>query len=289
MKTIVHEFHAEEEPVAMASLRGWLQNSHRTRLDRQLDQASLNELKQPAMIFAPHQDDETLGCGGTILRKRALDADVDVVFMTDGRTSHGHLMTPALLAALREDEASAACDKLGVAPDRVTFLRYPDNVLMEMRDVAASAVLRLLRERQPREIYIPYARDPQPDHIATNSLVRTVLRASGIRATILEYPIWAWYHWPWISIPPLRPNRNLRHVLANTTKLAAGLRLTRDMNYCVNVDEVRRKKMKALQEHRSQMTRMNDDPNWLTLHDVANGDWLDCLLQRYEVFRRYTI
>lgn len=289
MKTIIYEPTTEEESLSMASLRGWLQNKHQAKLDDNVEKATLNNLKESAMVFAPHQDDETLGCGGTILRKRGLDADVDVVFLTDGRTSHSHLMSPLLLTALREEEATAACAKLGVAKDRISFLRYPDSTLKKMGDAAASTVLRLLQERQPREVYIPYAYDPQSDHVATNRLVRTVLKASGIKATILEYPVWAWYQWPWVSLPPVRSIRTARQVLANTAKLSAGRRLTKDMNYRVNIDEVRNRKLEALNEHRTQMTRYNDNPNWMTLHDVANGDWFDCFLQRYELFYRYEI
>ena len=35
------------------------------------------------IVFAPHQDDETLGSGGTIIQKKRKGADVKIVFMTD--------------------------------------------------------------------------------------------------------------------------------------------------------------------------------------------------------------
>ena len=36
------------------------------------------------LVVAPHQDDETLGCGGLIARKRYEGLPVHVVFITDG-------------------------------------------------------------------------------------------------------------------------------------------------------------------------------------------------------------
>jgi hypothetical protein len=36
--------------------------------------------RESTMIFAPHQDDETLGCGGLIALKRQLGIPVKVVF-----------------------------------------------------------------------------------------------------------------------------------------------------------------------------------------------------------------
>jgi len=36
------------------------------------------------IIFAPHPDDETLACSGTIIKKIAEGCEVYIVFMTDG-------------------------------------------------------------------------------------------------------------------------------------------------------------------------------------------------------------
>jgi len=44
-----------------------------------------------ALVLAPHPDDETLGCGATILRKRAAGTPVHVLIVTDGEPT-AHLM-----------------------------------------------------------------------------------------------------------------------------------------------------------------------------------------------------
>ena len=38
------------------------------------------------LIFAAHQDDETIGCGASIKKWTDAGSDVEVVFMTDGAT-----------------------------------------------------------------------------------------------------------------------------------------------------------------------------------------------------------
>ena len=74
----------------------------RRLLHSRLKEYEARDLVRPALVFAPHQDDETLGCGGTILKKRAAGAEVGLVFLADGGTSHEKLMVPQEMATLRE-------------------------------------------------------------------------------------------------------------------------------------------------------------------------------------------
>src|SRR5688500_7275309 len=70
-----------------------------------------------ALVIAPHPDDETLGCGATILRKVAAGTKVTVLVVTDGRHSHrSPSLPPERLAALREVEMAEAVARLGLAP-----------------------------------------------------------------------------------------------------------------------------------------------------------------------------
>src|SRR5947208_6372296 len=95
-----------------------------------------SDLVRPAVVFSPHPDDETLGCGGTIIRRRLLGADVSVVFMTDGSASHRRLMPALDLTALRAREARAACRILGVNEQSISFLNFEDGQLESHREAA---------------------------------------------------------------------------------------------------------------------------------------------------------
>ncbi len=46
------------------------------------------ELARSALVFSPHPDDECLGCGGTIIRKKQAGSTVKIVHLTDGSRSH---------------------------------------------------------------------------------------------------------------------------------------------------------------------------------------------------------
>lgn len=95
------------------------------------------------VVFSPHPDDETLGCGGLIARARRAGARVDVVFFTNGDAFRVAVQREYRLlrvepddfvrfAALRQEEARRAVGVLGVPPDHVHFLGYADRGLLEM-------------------------------------------------------------------------------------------------------------------------------------------------------------
>ncbi len=97
----------------------------------------LSDLSSSAVVFAPHPDDETLGCGGMILQKNQVGARVRIVFMTDGSQSHARFLAPAELARLRQEEARAAGKALGVDEDDLFFLGFPDGELKNIRRLPA--------------------------------------------------------------------------------------------------------------------------------------------------------
>jgi LmbE family N-acetylglucosaminyl deacetylase len=95
------------------------------------------------LIFSPHPDDETLGCGGLIQQAVAAGAHVRVVFLTNGdgfrvavqRQLRTIQVTPddyVRFAGIRQDEVRAADGKLGLPSSCVTFLGYPDRGLLPM-------------------------------------------------------------------------------------------------------------------------------------------------------------
>lgn len=243
------------------------------------------DLLAPALVFAPHQDDETLGCGGLIAHKRARGVPVTVVFLTDGHTSHARYLEPGELAHRRRVEALAACGQLGVPADQVRFLDFPDGALGEHVDAAAARVADVLREHPGYLLLAPYAGDTTADHRATLAAVLGAvarLEAGGTRV-LLEYPVWFWHHWPWVSPPVARRRQLPREVLAG---LGAVMRRLAHLRHRVDLGPVRETKRRALACHATQMSRPADQPRWPVLADVADGQWLGIFFGSHEHLRR---
>lgn len=154
----------------------------------------------PAVIIAPHQDDETLACGGIIARKRNEGLPVHVIFITDGSASHpGHpRLGPPAIAELRRTEAMNAMACLGVERTAVHFLNEPDSTLntisTERREALVLRLAYLLRAIVPGEIFLPCNPDGSSEHDATFGFVLDAVGRAHLQPDIWQYPVWSWWN-----------------------------------------------------------------------------------------------
>ncbi|WP_168797514.1 PIG-L family deacetylase [Neolewinella litorea] len=150
------------------------------------------------IVFSPHPDDESLGCGGLILHLTDRGQEVRVVFVSDGSMSHpnSQKFSSEERTALREREALAACSVLGVPEDRVHFLRLPDGrVPGEGHPAFAPAVesmTEMVRQWSPDTFVVPWRRDLHEDHRATWDICRAAVNRIGPGIRWVEYPVWMW-------------------------------------------------------------------------------------------------
>jgi len=242
-----------------------------------------DNLKKSAVVFSPHFDDETLGCGGTIIKKKRVGADVKIVFMTDGSKSHSHLIAEDKLKAIRKTESLTASSSLGLTENDVFFLDFEETKLSEHISSAVNKVVDILSSQQPDEVFIPYRRDPtlwSLDHLSTNRIVMSALQENVKKASVYEYPIWMWYHQPFLSALMSDPKKIFGSL---KNRLVSGLNLLKDFRSSVYVGDVLQLKRAALNHYKSQMTRLIPDSDWQTLGDLSNGKFLECFFQEYEI------
>ncbi len=154
----------------------------------------------PAIVIAPHQDDETLACGGIIARKRNEGLPVHVVFITDGSASHPHhpRLDPPAIAATRTGEAMQALACLGVERAAVHFLNEPDGSLKTIdpgrREKLVNRLAVLFKSIAPSEIFLPCNPDGSSEHDATFGFVTDAILQAGMQPDIWQYPVWSWWN-----------------------------------------------------------------------------------------------
>lgn len=149
------------------------------------------------LVFSPHPDDETIAAGGLIARAQKNGAAVWVVLVTDGNR-HG-------LENKRYSEFERALAELGVAPDHLIFLNYPDGQLKNQTPAELEGRFRtIIGQIKPTIIVFPHPRDSHPDHAATGRAVTKV--TAGLAVTRYEYLV----HHPRFPQPfGYAPNRYL--------------------------------------------------------------------------------
>ena len=144
---------------------------------------------RPCLILAPHPDDETLGCGVTVMRKVAAGTPVHIVVMTDGRNWPPD-RDPADNIATRAAELREACRRLGLGDRDVTHLSFPPDGLHSAGDSLVDAVADALRIHQPLDVLSTSEADPHSDHSALGIAARRAV--AGTNSRLLVYPIWQW-------------------------------------------------------------------------------------------------
>ncbi|NUS45259.1 MAG: PIG-L family deacetylase [Mycobacteriaceae bacterium] len=150
------------------------------------------------LVFAPHPDDDVIGCGGSIAKHVAAGRAVDVVYLTSGNAG-SITIDKDTLGGMRENEAAQAARHLGVRD--LTFLRQDDGYLADT-PALATTLIELIRKHRPDIAYVPHAQDRHPDHQTTHTLaVKAIGQASGPHfqgargepwavPTVLAYEVW---------------------------------------------------------------------------------------------------
>ncbi|HHP50977.1 MAG TPA: glycosyltransferase [Moorella mulderi] len=285
-------------------------------------QFPLREWEWPAgegrfLIIAPHPDDESLGVGGLISSARKRGYPVKVVFMTNGdgflrgvKKWKGYLPTSPedflQYGQLRQQEALEALSVLGVPPQDIIFLGYPDGGLAPIwfnywgqipytavytrksevpyplsyryrQPYTASNLLANLEEIietwQPTDIFVTDTSDSHPDHWASGAFLQVAL--SSVQARHPEYRprlyTYIIHSGAWQTIPVMEPQRKIL--------LPPNYFLSRDIQWYEFLlsSDILDKKKRAIAAHKSQHLVMSA---FLHNFERPNEIFISCPVQR---------
>ena len=141
------------------------------------------------LVFAPHPDDETIGCGGSILLHSRIGSHVKVIILTDGGAGDflNCYTTKEKYIAERKKEASKACKILGVK--ELEFWSYPDQELCLNSINVLKDITRTIESFKPHVVYCPAASDSHLDHQVTYQSVFQVSQNINFITTLASYEI----------------------------------------------------------------------------------------------------
>ncbi|EAR50270.1 hypothetical protein OG2516_14628 [Oceanicola granulosus HTCC2516] len=201
----------------------------------------------PVVVFAPHPDDESLGCGALLAGAFAAEG-AHVICLTDGGNSHpGSRAWPRQrLAEIRRAELTEAVGCLGGGASDVTWLGQPDGGMWQLTDrydVLAERIADCCAITGAARLFAPAPTDHHADHKAAADIARRAARLGGVE--LLHYPVWS--RW---DDPGFRTHLPHRAEL----RLAPG--------------PAEPAKRRAIAAHRSQLGQVvTDDPEGFVLDD----------------------
>jgi LmbE family N-acetylglucosaminyl deacetylase len=119
--------------------------------------------KTRTIVVAPHPDDEVLGAGGTLLRRKSEGAKIAWLIMTEISIESGW---SAEKVAQRKHEQEKISDVFGF--ESVFELRFPTTRLDQIpRSDLVKAVSGVFDSFLPSEVFIPHPSDIHSDHRVT--------------------------------------------------------------------------------------------------------------------------
>jgi LmbE family N-acetylglucosaminyl deacetylase len=199
------------------------------------------EANDRILILAPHPDDETLATGGITQKAVAAGLPVRIVYLTNGDANQWsfalYRKRPEVgaravesMGEVRRSEAISATRTLGLRPDQIVFLGYPDfgNLQIWVRHWGASPPYRglltgatavpypdayrpgaayrgeevlhdiekTISDFKPTKIFLSHPADQNPDHVALYLFTRVALwnLAAQVRPEVypylVHYPRW---------------------------------------------------------------------------------------------------
>jgi LmbE family N-acetylglucosaminyl deacetylase len=240
------------------------------------------------LILAPHPDDEVLACGGIIQKAKAMGLPLQIVFYTYGDNNEWAFLVyrkrPVIMpkavrgmGLIRHDEALKADNFLGVMPEDIKFLGYPDfgtlsiwyrhwdkspafrSMLTKVRAVPYKNAFRpgapykgeeilkdltgILKEFKPTKVFLSHPADHNVDHCSLYLFTRVAAWELEDQKQPEFYPYLVHYK-KWPLLKGHRPKKKLEPPKA----------LSKEISWEVDSltsEEVDRKD-EALKEHSSQ-------------------------------------
>lgn len=131
------------------------------------------------LVLAPHADDESIGCGGLLLK---YSKQCEVVCLTDGRLGDPNVPMNELMRIRKEEFISAM--NFAMLKD-YQFLNTHDGNLLNEFDRFAQ-----IDFEDYDYIFIPNILDQHPDHKAVGIHLAKLLKSTKVKAKICMYEVW---------------------------------------------------------------------------------------------------
>ena len=141
--------------------------------------------KKPSIItFCAHNDDQTIGAGGTIRKYANEGINAYTYIFSYGESSHPHLK-PEVVVSMREKESLQAARVLG---DEIHYLNLKEGKFTQLCDT--KILEKIIKEKKPQKIFTHAPDDPHPDHRAVHKIVKDLLKKMDYKGDLYAFDVW---------------------------------------------------------------------------------------------------
>lgn len=138
----------------------------------------MEKIPKNILCFAPHPDDEILGCGGSLIKAIKQGHRVSICYLTYGEQG-GPKYLPNELAKVRKQESLSVCHFLGIKRKQIYFLEVADNNISSHDLPILKQIISLIRSVKPDLVYLPHEGENYHDHREASLLIQRALGMSG--------------------------------------------------------------------------------------------------------------
>ncbi len=131
----------------------------------------------PVLVFAPHPDDETFGCGGVLLLMSAGETEIHLVAVTDGGKGDVEgRFEASRYVEIRRKEFERVADSIGA---QAIWWGMGDREIQSSREELARRGRDLILQVGPKLVFLPSPWEIHPDHRAVTEEILEVLAPSS--------------------------------------------------------------------------------------------------------------
>lgn len=183
--------------------------------------------QRKSLVIAPHPDDEVLGVGGTLLRRKTDGSKIGWLIMTCATSNYGWSKSEIDKRHKEIEEIKSFFNF-----DYVRELKHPTTKLDVIpRSDLVMDIRETLLEYQPTEIFVPHYSDVHSDHRITFESVMTSAK--------------------WFRCPSVK--KMLAYETLSETEFGLDETNSFKPNYYVDIEEFLEKKIKAMEIYKSEI------------------------------------
>ena len=153
-------------------------------------------VNQRVLVFAPHSDDEWIGCGGTLARLRENHCLIRVVVVTDGAQGDPEALFDGDPGEKRRGETLKVLGTLGI--EDVCFLNFPDGDLGSQGGALVSAVAEVYDDFAPDWVLTTAMGEHHRDHVCTGYVVMRHWLSRRAQERLLAYEVYGSIRLDWL-------------------------------------------------------------------------------------------